>query len=101
MTGRTRALSRAFALVGGTIVALLHFACLTALRRRSLHLAERAKWLHFWCHVGTSIFGIRVQCSGLTPRRGLLVANHLSYLDILLISSVMPSVFISKIEVRS
>jgi 1-acyl-sn-glycerol-3-phosphate acyltransferase len=34
------------------------------------------------------------------PKSGLLVANHLSYLDILLLSSLTPCVFVAKSEVR-
>ena len=34
------------------------------------------------------------------PPHGLIVSNHLSYLDILCISSIAPCVFVSKSEVR-
>jgi lyso-ornithine lipid O-acyltransferase len=34
------------------------------------------------------------------PQDGLVVSNHLSYLDILCISSVAPCIFVSKSEVR-
>jgi 1-acyl-sn-glycerol-3-phosphate acyltransferase len=38
---------------------------------------------------------------GQLPRRGLLVSNHLSYLDILVYGATLPCVFVSKQEVRS
>lgn len=38
--------------------------------------------------------------SGTPPKRGLLVCNHLSYLDILVIGATTPCVFVSKSDVR-
>jgi len=38
--------------------------------------------------------------SGPVPQSGLLVSNHLGYLDILLICSVVPAVFVSRADVR-
>jgi 1-acyl-sn-glycerol-3-phosphate acyltransferase len=35
------------------------------------------------------------------PKKGLLVSNHLSYLDILVLGAITPSVFVAKREVRS
>ncbi len=37
---------------------------------------------------------------GTPPQNGLLVSNHLSYLDILVFSALTPCVFVSKSEVR-
>jgi 1-acyl-sn-glycerol-3-phosphate acyltransferase len=48
------------------------------------------------------ILEIEVQCDGCAPPQfsGLLVANHVSWLDILVIQSVLPGVFVAKSEVR-
>jgi 1-acyl-sn-glycerol-3-phosphate acyltransferase len=43
---------------------------------------------------------ITVGAEGLVPPGGLIVSNHLSYLDILCYSSLAPSIFVSKSEVR-
>lgn len=47
--------------------------------------------------------GLRVQLSvlGTVPTRGMIVSNHLSYLDILVFSSVIRCSFISKSEIKS
>jgi 1-acyl-sn-glycerol-3-phosphate acyltransferase len=37
---------------------------------------------------------------GQPPSQGLVVSNHLSYLDIVIISSVMPCFFVSKSEIQ-
>ena len=45
------------------------------------------------------VLGIEIVRDGRFPSRGLLVSNHLSYLDILAFSAVSPAVFVSKKEV--
>lgn len=42
---------------------------------------------------------MRVSFAGPLPSAGLIVSNHLSYLDILFYSSLMPCIFVSKAEV--
>jgi lyso-ornithine lipid O-acyltransferase len=42
---------------------------------------------------------MRVSFTGPLPSSGLIVSNHLSYLDILFYSSVTPCIFVSKSEV--
>lgn len=62
--------------------------------------AARAAWLHRAARTNLKIFGGSVNYSGAIPKGGLLVSNHLSYLDIVVICSVVPAVFVSKAEVR-
>lgn len=61
---------------------------------------ERAAWLSRSSRRHLKIFGYQSEVFGELPRRGLLLCNHLSYLDILAISSVTPAVFVSKADVR-
>jgi 1-acyl-sn-glycerol-3-phosphate acyltransferase len=60
----------------------------------------RAEWLSRSSRCHLKIFNYSASVSGEIPRRGLLLCNHLSYLDILAISSVTPAVFVSKADVR-
>jgi 1-acyl-sn-glycerol-3-phosphate acyltransferase len=46
------------------------------------------------------VMDVEVSVRGRVPGCGLLVSNHLSYLDILLISSITPAIFLAKSEVR-
>ena len=69
--------------------------------RAPLTLAARSQWLHRWCAVGLRRLEISYTSEGLFPQRGLLVSNHLSYLDILVYSSLTPCVFVAKREIRS
>ena len=62
--------------------------------------AARAAWMHRAARAHLKIFSGSVNVSGEIPKSGLLVSNHLGYLDIVVICSVAPTVFVSKAEVR-
>lgn len=74
---------------------------LTAARApRKTQRIERAAWLSRSSRRHLKIFGYSADVAGEIPAKGLLISNHLSYLDILAISAVTPAVFVSKAEVR-
>jgi len=60
----------------------------------------RAAWLSRSSRRHLKIFGYSANVAGEIPKAGLLVSNHLSYLDILAICSAAPAVFVSKADVR-
>jgi len=55
-----------------------------------------------WLHRSAEIIGIDIQVHG-TPAQSptFVVANHISWLDIIMISSVLPVSFLSKAEIRN
>jgi 1-acyl-sn-glycerol-3-phosphate acyltransferase len=57
--------------------------------------------LHHSCRRVLRVFVNEVALTGPRPRAGLLISNHLSYLDILVLSTAAPCVFVSKHEVKS
>ena len=61
--------------------------------------ASRMQLLQGWCRRSLSAIDIHVEVEGIPPTSGLLVSNHLSYLDIAVYSSVTPCAFVSKAEV--
>ncbi len=63
--------------------------------------SARADWMHRAACSHLKIFGGFAKVSGEIPKSGLLVSNHLSYLDIVVICSVAPTVFVSKAEVQN
>jgi len=67
--------------------------------RGPMTLERRALWLHASARSVLKCLGIETQVEGEAPTCGLVVSNHLSYLDILITSAVMPCFFVSKIEV--
>ncbi len=72
----------------------------TAFVSKNSKRAARAAWLQHACRRHLKIFGYTANVSGDIPQSGLLVSNHLSYLDILAICSTAPAAFVSKAEVR-
>jgi 1-acyl-sn-glycerol-3-phosphate acyltransferase len=90
-----RALLRSVLFVG-----LLVAAGLDCRIRRPRVGAEGAIWIHGWCRRIVRVLGFACSVEGVLPTGGAVVSNHLSYLDILLYSSVQPFVMVAKTEVR-
>jgi 1-acyl-sn-glycerol-3-phosphate acyltransferase len=62
---------------------------------------DRAAWLHRFCARSLRRMGISVRVHGPFPNEGALITNHLSYLDIVVLASLHPCVFVSKREVAN
>jgi 1-acyl-sn-glycerol-3-phosphate acyltransferase len=60
----------------------------------------RAAWLQRSSKRALRIFQIDPRVAGRVPNRGLLVCNHLSYVDILVLAALTPCRFVAKSEVR-
>src|ERR1043166_2583831 len=92
---------RAFAVVFFSFCALVENAITIPFFARSRRLHARAAWLHRWCRFACRVLGIRVTTGGSMPTSGLLVSNHMSYLDIVVLSSIRPCIFVAKRDVAS
>ncbi len=68
---------------------------------RSERLHARTAWLQRWSRFACRVLGIRVTRRGSMPQSGLLVCNHLSYLDVVVLSSIGPCVFVAKRDVAA
>ena len=79
---------------------LVRFLWLRIQLGAKLNIARRAFWLHEACSLIARRLGFRQDCGGRIPQAGLVVSNHLSYLDILFYASAMPCVFVAKSDVR-
>src|SRR5213080_1468850 len=90
---------RAFAVVFFSACALAEIMAVILFVGREHRLATRTEWLHRWCRFACRVLGIRVATHGAMPRSGLLVCNHLSYLDIIVLSSIRPCIFVAKRDV--
>ena len=96
---KLRALRRAVAL--GWVLAICIAAYWRMRLRGPLALEQRALWLQTSSRRVLAKLGVHTRVYGDLPTRGLVVSNHLSYLDILIISAVMPCFFVSKSEIGS
>jgi len=94
---KMRAARRAVAL-GFTLMARMLRLGLARLRG-PLTLERRARWVQQSCRTLLDCLGIRWTVEGEPPSEGVVVANHLSYLDILILSAAMPCFFVAKAEI--
>jgi 1-acyl-sn-glycerol-3-phosphate acyltransferase len=67
--------------------------------RGPLTMEQRAQWVQGSARQVLRSMGIRYRIEGETPKRGLVVSNHLSYVDVVVLSAAMPCIFVAKIEV--
>jgi 1-acyl-sn-glycerol-3-phosphate acyltransferase len=61
---------------------------------------ERAAWISGFCRAAMRAVGMTCTTEGRVPLEGAVITNHLSYLDIVVHSSIHPCVFVSAIETR-
>lgn len=97
----------------GLLLGLLVAATVDGRVRHALGLvhdgAEGAVWIHRWCRRIVRCMGIGYEVEGELPgsaaaageRFESVVCNHLSYIDILLMSAVRPFCMVAKTEVRA
>lgn len=100
MRGPMRSLRAAWRVLR-MLVHLLHGIAVMALRFPSLDAAGRQQRIQWWSAKLVRVVGLQLQASG-TPRPGatLLLANHVSWLDIAAIHAVAPQArFVSKADV--
>jgi 1-acyl-sn-glycerol-3-phosphate acyltransferase len=88
-------------LAGEILLALASFAAVVIVSAAVPDRTERARWLQGVCARALRVFRIELRIDGPIPTSGLLVCNHLSYLDILILSATTGCIFVSKCEVKS
>ena len=96
--GAIRSSYRFLAILWTAFEAAVQFVFMSLAGRSSAR--ERAEWLHRVCTRALRRTSVTVEHSGEIPKSGLVVANHLSYADILALSQLAPFIFIAKKEVR-
>ncbi|CAN5733380.1 hypothetical protein BH10ACI4_BH10ACI4_10340 [soil metagenome] len=83
-----------------SLIVLLLAAVVDGMIRRPRVGADGAIWIHGWCRRIVRSLGIESSFEGPLPSSGAVVCNHLSYLDIVVMSSIAPFVMVAKSEVR-
>ena len=92
-----RAIRRAVALVLALALCVVRYWLLRL--RGPITLERRALWTQQAARGILTGVGINYSVDGTPPDHGLVVANHLSYLDILILSAAMPCFFVAKMEI--
>jgi 1-acyl-sn-glycerol-3-phosphate acyltransferase len=96
-----RLLVRSIWLVGEVVRAMLDYFFRVAFKSASTKRTARALWLQRASRRHLRVFNYTACYTGKVPTHGLMVSNHLGYLDVLVIASITPAVFVSKAEVRN
>ncbi len=94
-----RRLRRAVALVISILTCIVRFWLMPFSGPRTLE--RRALWIQASARHMLKSLGIKSTVQGVPPPHGLVVSNHLSYLDIVIFSAAMPCFFVAKMEVDS
>ena len=63
--------------------------------------AHRLALKQAWSGRLLEILGISLNYAGQVPRAGLLVSNHISFVDVFAINALVPSYFVAKDDVKS
>ena len=87
--------------VGVILAASFEFLFQCTFRPKKSAAAARALWLQRNSRRVLKIFKLEARVSGLVPASGLLVSNHSGYLDIFVLASLAPAVFVAKREIKS
>ncbi|MGA9670214.1 MAG: lysophospholipid acyltransferase family protein [Terracidiphilus sp.] len=60
---------------------------------------RRAQWNNSSAKLVLAGLGVRLKVLGIAPERGLIVSNHLSYLEVLVFGAALPCYLVSKMEI--
>ena len=95
--GRIRGLAKLALVFGCLLWGAVEYL---ALGRRRRDLSVKAAWLSRTCRHLLRALGVRLVEHGKPSPGAVIVANHVSYIDIMVLSALSPVVFVAKKEVR-
>lgn len=82
------------------LTAMLAYAALELIVLRPTTRRERAEWLHQLCARTLRAMEVSLRLQGACPGRGVVISNHLGYLDVVAFAALQPCVFVAKAEIR-
>ena len=62
--------------------------------------ADKAEWFHRYCAWAAQELQIQIRSEGEFPECGVVISNHLGYLDAIALATLHPCVFVAKAGVR-
>lgn len=95
-----RGLWRGATFLFSLILIALDFRRQVSSQGKSASVKDRALWLHRSCRRYVELLHIDLEVIGTPPQGGLMVSNHMGYVDIIVLCAVTPCVFISKSDVK-
>jgi 1-acyl-sn-glycerol-3-phosphate acyltransferase len=81
------------------LLAIFAYATLDFIARRPATREQRAEWLHRFCARAVRQMGVAVRLHGTYPEHGVVISNHLGYLDIVAFAALHRCVFVAKAEI--
>ena len=82
------------------LVGLFAYAGMQLILHRPQSRVDRADWLHQFCARAMRRLGVKIEVRGPVPDRGVVISNHLSYVDIVTFAALHRCVFCSKAEIE-
>lgn len=98
---KARIVVRAIGFLGTLALAFVLYPAWVLTRPEHQRRTARARWLQRICQQHLRTMGVDVTVEGQAPTEGILVSNHVSYFDIVVLCASAPVVFIAKKEIRS
>jgi 1-acyl-sn-glycerol-3-phosphate acyltransferase len=92
-------LSRRLAKFARLVAHFVKGLLILALRFRHYNGRRRLAEIRRWSRKFLRLAGVRLEHAGETPSAGLIVMNHISWLDVIVLNALAPSRFVSKAEV--
>ena len=84
---------------GGAVIGQIAYGIAELMVTRPESREDRARWNQRFCSRIIRTLGIPIQVEGVFPADGVVIANHQTYMDITVLASLWPCVFVSKAEV--
>jgi 1-acyl-sn-glycerol-3-phosphate acyltransferase len=82
------------------LVAVFAYATLELIVKRPSTRQQRADWLHHFCARAALRMNVSVRRQGSYPEHGVVISNHLGYLDVVAFAALHPCAFVGKSEIR-
>jgi len=95
-----RVVGRFCRFAGEISIAILDYLVHRAFHPKTFAFAAKALWLQRASRRHLRIFKFETRIAGPVPSCGLLVCNHLSYLDVPVLASIAPAVFVAKRDIK-
>ena len=80
------------------LLAIFLLGALELIVKRPATREQRAEWLHQFCLRVVRAMGVAMHMDGTFPQHGVVISNHMGYLDIMVFAAQHRCVFVSKVE---